>query len=140
MVADGDVFVVGEQRRIRSEELAYIGGVVDACVEVCVAGDVAREVECAIGGLVEQVWAWGLTFGKEVRDGLAVGCCKLRGGEVEDVVADGNAGAGGLAGWAEEAVGEVLDGEVGVAVGVGEPGAEVRVVSLVDAHCCPSIP
>ena len=40
MVADGDVFVVGEKWLVGTEELADAGGVVDGGVEVGVVGDV----------------------------------------------------------------------------------------------------
>jgi hypothetical protein len=40
MVADGNVFVVGEKRLIGAEELAYPGGMVDGGVEVGVVGSV----------------------------------------------------------------------------------------------------
>lgn len=40
VVADGDVFVVGEERLVGAEDLAYAGGVVDGGVEVGVVGDV----------------------------------------------------------------------------------------------------
>ena len=51
---------------------------------------------------------------------------EAEGAEVEDVVADGYAAAGGLAGWGEDGEGEVLDGEVGVVVGVFDPGLDGR--------------
>jgi len=40
VVADGDVFVVGEQGLVGAEELADVGGVVERGVEVSVVGDV----------------------------------------------------------------------------------------------------
>ena len=40
MVADGDVFVVGEEWLVGAEELADARGVVDGGVEVGVVGDV----------------------------------------------------------------------------------------------------
>ena len=40
MIADGDVFVVGEEGLVGAEELADAAGVVDAGVEVGVVADV----------------------------------------------------------------------------------------------------
>ena len=52
MVADGNVFVVGEKRLIGTEELADAGGVVDGGVEVGVVGDVDGLSEgCAGDGM-----------------------------------------------------------------------------------------
>ena len=60
MVADRDVFVVGKERLVWTEELADSGGVVDGGVEVSVVGDVDRfgqgrtgdGVECGFGCLL----------------------------------------------------------------------------------------
>jgi len=62
VVADGDVFVVGEERLIGAEETAYPGGVVDGGVEVGVVGDVdgleeggaSDGVEGGFGGLAAR--------------------------------------------------------------------------------------
>ena len=53
MVADGDVFVVGEKRLVGAEELADAGGVVDGGVEVGVVGDVDGFEESGAGDGVE---------------------------------------------------------------------------------------
>ena len=53
MVADGNVFVVGEKRLIGTKELADAGGVVDGGVEVGVVGDVDGSAEGGSGDGVE---------------------------------------------------------------------------------------
>ena len=53
MVADGDVFVVGEERLVGTEELADAGSVVDGGVEVGVVGDVDGFDEGGAGDRVE---------------------------------------------------------------------------------------
>ncbi len=53
MIADGNVFIVGEKRLIGTEELAYAGGVVDGGVEVGVVGDVDGSAESGTGDGVE---------------------------------------------------------------------------------------
>jgi hypothetical protein len=53
VIADGNVFVVGEERLIGTKELADAGGVVDGGVEVGVVGDVDRSAESRSGDGVE---------------------------------------------------------------------------------------
>ncbi len=53
MVADGNVFVVGQERLVGTEELADAGGVVDGGVEVGVVGDVDGLGEGRAGDGVE---------------------------------------------------------------------------------------
>ena len=53
VVADGNVFVVGEKRLVGTEELADAGGVVDGGVEVGVVGDVDGSAEGRAGDGVE---------------------------------------------------------------------------------------
>jgi hypothetical protein len=53
MVADGDVFVVGKEWLVGTEELADAGGVVDGGVEVGVVGDVNGFDECGSNDGVE---------------------------------------------------------------------------------------
>jgi hypothetical protein len=53
MIADRDVFVVGEERLVGTEELADAGGVVDGGVEVGVVGDVDGFDESRTGDGVE---------------------------------------------------------------------------------------
>jgi hypothetical protein len=54
--------------------------------------------------------------------------------EVEDVVADGDAAACVAVGRDEGAEGEVLDGEVGVTVGVFDPRGELGIVRLIEGR------
>jgi hypothetical protein len=54
VIADGDVFVVGEQRLVRAEELTDTCGVMDGGVEVSVVGDVDRFDEGRAGDGVER--------------------------------------------------------------------------------------
>ena len=57
------------------------------------------------------------------------------GGQGQDLVTDGDPDVGrrlGIVDAEEAPQGEVLDREVGVAVGGGDPGAELRVMGLVD--------
>ena len=53
MIADGNVFVVGQERLVGAEELADAGGVVDGGVEVGVVGDVDGFDERGAGDGVE---------------------------------------------------------------------------------------
>lgn len=53
MIADRDVFVVGEERLVGTEELADTSGVMDGSVEVSVVGDVDRFLESGSGNGVE---------------------------------------------------------------------------------------
>ena len=55
MVADRHVFVVGQQRIVGAEQLADVGGVVDAGVEVGVVADGGRQLQPAIGGAMQQL-------------------------------------------------------------------------------------
>ena len=76
VVADGNMFVVGEKRLIGAEELADSSGVIDGGVEVGVVGDVDRPAE---GGARDGVecgfgcrFAAGFCVGVEERgEGLA---------------------------------------------------------------------
>ncbi len=54
MIADRHVFVVRQQRIVGPEQLAGVGGVVDAGKEVGVVADRGRTLEAAIGGAVEE--------------------------------------------------------------------------------------
>ncbi len=153
VVADGNPFVVFEQRLVGAEEPAGVFCVDDAGVKVGVVADACREQKFAFGGGMEEFGTRGGMLREEGGDGLAEGdsvagflaeeliegacvCC-LTGGERvcfqqaalresaqgEDVVADGDAGLRLVVRWTEDSEGEVLDGEVGMAVGVLNPGA-----------------
>ena len=54
VIADGDVFVVGEKRLVGAEELTYAVGVVDGGVEVGVVGDVDGLDEGSAGDGMER--------------------------------------------------------------------------------------
>ena len=57
MIADRHVFVIRQQRIVRTKELARIGGVVDAGEEVGVIADRGRKLEPAILGAMKQARA-----------------------------------------------------------------------------------
>ena len=63
MIADGDVFVVGEKRLVGAEELTYAVGVVDGGVEVGVVGDVDGFFEGRSGDGVEGGFGFSLCSG-----------------------------------------------------------------------------
>ena len=114
MIADGDVFVVGEKRLVGTEELADAGGVVDGGVEVGVVGDVDGLGEGCAGDGVESGFgclaAVGVLVGVEERgEGFAEerpGTMAERHERIED---------GGLAGF-DEGWGEQAGGGAGVEV------------------------
>jgi len=151
VVSDGDVFVVGEQGLVGTEEFAYVGGVVEGGVEVGVVGDIDGLGEADIfdgaevgfdfgdvyggGGFGEELGqsfaecGWATLFHEGVEIGCAAGCAGFfgeQGGvgecvEVEDGVADADGEVGACFGL-EGTVGEVLEWEVAVwGVGGGEP-------------------
>ena len=57
MIADRYVFVVRQQRVVRAEQVAGVGGVVDAGEEVGVVADGGRKLETAIDGVVNETGA-----------------------------------------------------------------------------------
>ena len=76
VIADGDVFVVGEKRLVGAEELTYAVGVVDGGVEVGVVGDVDGFFEGRSGDGVEGGFGFFLVLGlcvgvEEGGEGLA---------------------------------------------------------------------
>jgi len=91
VIADGDVFVVGEKRLIGAKELADTGGVVDGGVKVGVVGDVNGSLEGCSGEGVEGGFGFfsvlGLYVGvEESGDGFAEespGAVALRHEQVE---------------------------------------------------------
>ena len=100
MVADRDVFVVGQERLVGTEELAYAGGVVDGGVEVGVVGDVdgldeRGSSDGVQGGFGSLSAGWGFVGVEERREGLAQEC--------PGAVAEGHerVEGGGLAGFDE---------------------------------------
>jgi hypothetical protein len=54
VIADGHVFVIRQQRIVGAEQLARIGGVVDAGEKVGVVADRRRKLEAAIIGTVNE--------------------------------------------------------------------------------------
>ena len=60
VIADRNMLVVRHQRIVGPEQLAGIGGVVDAGEEIRVVADRRRELEAAIGGRVEEAGAQAL--------------------------------------------------------------------------------
>src|SRR5262249_38853494 len=54
VIADGHVFVIRQQRIVGAEQLARIGGVVDAGEKVGVVADRRRKLEAAIVGAVNE--------------------------------------------------------------------------------------
>ena len=176
MIADWDIFVVGEQGLVGAELRADVGGVMDADVKIGVVADRARQMHrrrrlrdevrldgfpLRIGGqkVAEQA-AQGAGFVGAVAEPVIERRAQ-QGGEpaiveqpgltqpakVEDPVADGNADAGiGIASGGaspgarrksacrEDAEGQVLDREVGMADGVVEPADAGGIVGFVDGH------
>ena len=106
MIADGDVFVVGEERLVGAEELADAGGVVDGGVEVGVVGDVdwleeggsGDGVEGGFGGLPAVGFGGGV---EEVGEGFAEQRPGARAEGHEWIEDRGLAGCGEA--WREEA-------------------------------------
>ena len=125
---------------------------VDAGVEVGVVADLqGRQMKGAGGAVVQEVGGepfGGVAAGQQGGDGGAKGAVgaafpfgkeaeAATGVDVEDAVADGDTAAPGfLFADREHAEGEVLDGEVGVAVGALDPALQGRVVGVVDRVVC----
>ncbi len=63
MVTDRHVFVVRHQRIVGPEQLARIGGVIDAGEEVGVVADRCRHFQAAVGGAVQQPGPGGFSAG-----------------------------------------------------------------------------
>jgi len=160
VIADRHVFVVRQQRIVGAEQLARVGGVVDASEEVGVVADGGRKLEAAILGAVKDARPQRFDLGALAAIGVenvaepatergarlaaereqrvercaASGLGGSRGepleqaelerrGEVEDVVPNRNAAAGGAARRCEHAERQVLNRKVGMLIGRGDPAA-----------------
>ncbi len=164
MIADRHPLVVGQQGDIGAEQLADIGRVVDAGVEIRVVAHARRHVQDAVRGAVQQGSPLLRTLGQQRADRLAQRPARSRAQRQEGVERSPGADlAGGLrlaleqarvveraqiedhvpdrdaAPWrpgerAEHAQGQVLDREIRVAVGRGYPGAQAGVVGVIHRH------
>jgi len=117
MIADRDVFVVGEQRLVGPEELACAGGVMDGGVEVGVVGDVdwlleGRSCDGVEGG-----------FGFFFLLGLCVGVQEGCEGFAEEGPSFGTLGHEQVESWGLTGFGERCGKETG-----GRAGVEVEEV------------
>ena len=160
MIADRHPLVVRQQRVVGAEQLADVGGVVDADIEVGVVADAGRQVHRAVGGRVQQrldpalLWrACGEQLARagragpgagpapRARSGLRVGPAAAsaarpaspssrpvasRAGRSRIIVADRDPAPRRAARRAEDAQRQVLDREVGVTLGRGNPAAAAR--------------
>ncbi len=129
MIADGDVFVVGQERIVGTEETSNACGVVDGGVEVGVVGDAGGlddgrpgdGVEGGFGGLAVSRFGVGV---EEFGEGFAEKRPRAR-AEGHEWIEDGGLAGGGEAGRQEtgcdtgmeiEQVGSDCDAEMGLAV------------------------
>ncbi len=158
VITDRHVLVIGQKRRIRAEQRSDLGGVMDADIEVGIVADAHRQMDDAVlcrmevgfgSGAValvvqakRQLLTQGFAQGRCCYDGRYIGwsfAAEARGNQglkLQNVIADGDAGAWRFAGGAEQAERQVLNGEVSVAVGRGNPGGALRVVGVVDHRSC----
>ena len=54
MIADGNIFVVGQQRIVRAEKLSNARGVMDRCVKVGVVADLRGQLHLGVAHGNEQ--------------------------------------------------------------------------------------
>ena len=107
------------RRALRIEQ----GGKRGAKRDACRAAERHEAVECRAGGRFRRI-ARGA--GEYLR--------RAARGEIEDRVPDGDPAARAAARWAEHAEGQVLDREIGMSVGGGDPAPLFGVVRRVGHH------
>ncbi len=155
VIADRHVFVVRQQRIVGAEQLADIGGVIDAGVEIGVIANVERQMEFAVARAIEQRFdrrllaAIGQQFEQRVAQGrhalraaseqgveigataqfadLAriVGHVVGRHFEIEDHVPDRDAHTLLRSAARKDREGQILDRKIGMVFAAEDPGTGV---------------
>ncbi len=161
VVADRHIFVVGQQRAFGPELATDIGRVVDADVEVGVVADQAGHVHphlaladqarldiVAVALVAEQLGkaqpkvAMGVPAARQpaVQDGLGEIAAPALveqvgdGRQIEDVVADGDAGPAAALGFGEDPERQVLHRKIASGPSARNPADARGVVRLVERH------
>ena len=115
MVADGHVLVVRQQRVVRAEHLADIGGVVDADVKVGVVADPRRQVQRARVGRVQvglDLGPLGAAFREQLREPRPQRLARAGAEGEERVQRAAGRGLGGAGRFAGEQPGGVRGGKI----------------------------
>jgi hypothetical protein len=155
------VLVVWQEWGLGAEQAADIRRMMDAGIEIRVVADARWQMQAAVGGGVEmrvdgrclgavrQQAEQGApeqdAFLRRARqqrvqlrllhqggEGVQAVLGGTEAGQVQDLVADRNAGPGPAGGGREDAEGQVLHREVRVRAGAGDPACCCRIVGLVD--------
>ncbi len=165
MIADRHIFVVGQQRIVGAEQLADIGGMMDADIEIGVIADPRGQMQRDRGAVMQRgfdVFAIALVAQK-LRQALAQLIAILRrqgeeivegrltrrascflgqeardGGQIEHALANGDADALLAPRRRKHAQRQVLDRKFSVAIGRGDPACQAGLMGVVDlgqGHC-----
>ncbi len=162
MIADRHMLVVGQQGIVGPQQLADIGGMMDADIEVGVVADHHRQMQGAVSRRVQhrrdvvfvarvteqgrQALAQGDPLARRQPQQRVQGRLRRRldhgggqvapdAGQVEDLLADGHADPSlDLTRSREHPQRQVLDGKIIVAVGRGHPAGQSRIVRLIQTQ------